>query len=192
MFLWSLSPVQYEQVYWIFLLSPCTVFPDILFVFFCKCWDANCDIWSPWYRRQIWYQFHQLNIQKTLLLCLCFICRICRVLCILTFCFWNGSFVSVGLMKLYFNQMDLKHTKSLCGHTTNSFYCLDITFIQDTNFQYSAGQHSDAYIVQVTTVYAPSPRETNTYLMFLPTQYELILIIFKSKFSMARDGQAGV
>jgi hypothetical protein len=50
----------------------------------------------------------------------------------------------------------------------------------------------DVYIVQVTTVYAPSPRETNTCLMFLPTQYELILINFKSKFSMARDGQAGV
>ena len=106
--------------------------------------------------------------------------------------FLEWQFLSVGLMKLYFNQMDLKHTKSLCGHTTNSFHCLDITFIQDTNFQYSAGQHSDVYIVQVTTVYAPSPRETNTYLMFLPTQYELILIIFKSKFPMARDGQAGV
>ena len=84
-------------------------------------------------------------------------------------------------MKSYFNQIDGKHTKPLCGHKTNSFHCLDITFIQDTNFQYSAGQHSVVYMVQVTTVYAPPPRETNTYLMFLPTQYELILSIVRSK-----------
>jgi hypothetical protein len=71
----------------------------------------------------------------------------------------ESLFQSDGL-KRYYNV-----SKSLCGHKANSFHCLDITFIQDTNFQYSAGQHSDVYIVQVTTVYAPSSRETNTYLI---------------------------
>ena len=99
---------------------------------------------------------------------------------------WTSLVCNIWFLEWYFceiykklgiwNFISIRWTKN----KANSFHCLDITFIQDINFQYLAGPlcwiHSSSYmlkhwgkLIQIWCWCA------------LPTLYELILIIVRSK-----------
>ena len=121
-------------------------------------------------------QVHQLNIQTILLLCFCFLCRMNRSLCNPMFWFLEWYFCGIYIKSGWWNFTSIRWTKN----KTDSFHCLDITFIQDINFQYLAGplccMHSSSYmlhhLVKLIQIWCWSA---------LHTQYELILIIVRSK-----------
>ena len=116
-------------------LSLFTFFLTSYFFSLKKCWNINCDIWSL-YAGDRFDTIPPVEHPNNTIIALLFICRISRSLCRSD----EISFQSDGLKKLK------KSTKSLCWLKANSFHCLDLTFIQDTNFHYLDGPHSVVYI----------------------------------------------
>jgi len=150
MFLLNLSPAKYEQVFCLFALF----FQTSYFV------SLKMLMWHRILHMQEtnMTQVHQLNIQTILLLCFCFLCRMNRSLCNPMFWFLEWYFCGIYKKSGWWNFTSIRWTKN----KANSFHCLDITFIQDINFQYLAGP---LCWIHSSILYAPPPREANTHLM---------------------------
>ena len=87
-----------------------------------NCWNVNCDIWSSYAgdRSDTSPLVEHPNNTATAFL---FICRTSKII---VSGWWN-------LISTRWTKNIKKTTKSLCGLKANSFHCLDLTFIQNTN-----------------------------------------------------------
>ena len=135
MFLLRLSPAKYEQVFCLFDLF----FQTSSFV------SLKMLLWHRILHMQETNMTPVEHPNNTFAVFLFFLCRMSRSLCQPMLWFLEWYFCGIYKKAGWWNFTSIRWTKN----KANSFYCLNIAFNQDINFQYLAGSHSVVYIVQV-------------------------------------------